>query len=98
MNRFFLIPWALFWAALWFGSPRMELIPKIGMMAATLIPFWIVAGIPLANLAARKEIRRYCEARGFQVLKLAWRGVVYMDGHAKRYSRWPEDFRGKNQD
>ena len=48
---------------------------------------------PLANFADRLEIRRYCKARGFRIVRFKWRGVIYMDGDVKRYSRWPEDFK-----
>jgi hypothetical protein len=93
MSRFAWLGLGLFWLALWFAFPLRKADAKLGMMSLLAVPFLVVVGVPLANLAERLEIRRYCRARGFTVVKLQWRGVVYMDGDIKRYSRWPDDFR-----
>lgn len=95
MCRFALLALACLWAGVWFAMPGKGVANRILAAAGFSVPFGIVIGIPLVNLADRLEIRRYCKSRGFRVLKLQWRGVVYMDGDRKRYSRWPEDFRGE---
>ena len=93
MARFALLAWALFGASLWLAFPDKPASKKLAMIAGFSVPFLIVVGVPLGNLADRLELRRYCRSRGFQILQYKWRGVIYMDGPVKRYSRWPEDFR-----
>ena len=92
MARFALLALALFWLALWFAFPDKPARRKVAMLAGLSVPFLIVAGVPLGNLADRLELRRYCRSRGFKILRYRWRGVVYMDGDVQRYSRWPDDF------
>jgi hypothetical protein len=92
MSRFALLGLALFWTCVAFamsGRPAFKVALTCFWYS---IPFGIVFGIPLVNLAERLELRRYCKSRGFRILKHQWRGVIYMDGDQKRYSRWPEDF------
>ena len=93
MSRFALILIAVLWVAIWFGFPRKNAGRRLVTAAAFSVPVGIFLCVPLINLADRLEMRRYCKSRGFKVLKLQWRGVIYMDGDVKRYSRWPDDFK-----
>lgn len=93
MTRFLWMLLALLWAVVWTVMWDHSIGHKLKVAAGFSIPAALIFIGPLAAFADRLEIRRYCKARGFQILKLQWRGVVYMDGHAKRYSRWPEDFK-----
>ena len=92
MSRFALLLLAVLWAGLWFALPGRSPGRRLAAAAGFSIPVGIFLCVPLINLAERLEMRRYCKSRGFQVLGLRWRGVVYMDGDVKRYSRWPDDF------
>lgn len=97
MGRFLWILLLLIWGGVWILFWKHSLGHKLriaGAASGIAFPVFIA---PLFALAERLEIRRYCASRGFKILKLQWRGVVYMDGHAKRYSRWPEDFKVKTQ-
>ena len=93
MSRFALVLLVCLWVGVWFAFPGKHPGRRIVMAGAWSIPAGIFFGVPLVNLADRLEMRRYCKSRGFKVLKLQWRGVIYMDGDVKRYSRWPDDFR-----
>ena len=93
MCRYALLLLAALWIAVWFAFPSKSPARRLIMAAAWSIPVGIFLGVPLINFTDRLEIRRYCESRGFKVVKLQWRGVIYMDGDVKRYSRWPDDFR-----
>ena len=92
MSRYALLLLALLWIAVWFAFPSKNPARRLVMAAAWSIPVGIFLCVPMVNLADRLEMRRYCKSRGFKVLKLQWRGVIYMDGDVKRYSRWPDDF------
>lgn len=92
MGRFALLALACLWAGVLLAHPGPHIVGKILAAAGFSVPFGILICIPLFNLADRLELRRYCKARGFKILKFQWRGVVYMDGDVKRYSRWPDDF------
>ncbi len=91
--RFGFLLIALIWAGVWLGWPDPRPLRKLKAAAGLSVAAAVFLFIPLANFADRLEMRRYCRARGFKVLKLQWRGVVYMDGDQKRYSRWPDDFK-----
>ena len=93
MSRFALLALAFFGLSLWLAFPALPAARKLAMIGGFSVPFMLVFGIPLVNLADRLELRRYCRSRGFTILQLKWRGVIYLDGDVKRYSRWPEDFR-----
>jgi len=86
------VVWVVLWVGLWFALPGRSPGRRIAAAVGFSIPVGIFLCVPLINLADRLEIRRYCKSRGFQILKFKWRGVIYMDGDVKRYSRWPDDF------
>ncbi|HEX7899406.1 MAG TPA: hypothetical protein VF950_16690 [Planctomycetota bacterium] len=92
MCRYALLLLAVLWVAVWFAFPGKHPGRRLIMAAAWSVPLGIFFGVPLVNLADRLEIRRYCKSRGLKILKYKWRGVIYMDGDVKRYSRWPDDF------
>lgn len=91
--RYFFLGLALVWIAAWFVMRDGRSAKWIRVAAGFSFPLGVVFLAPLVTFAERREIRRYCEKRGLKVLKFKWRGVIYMDGDLKRYSRWPDDFR-----
>lgn len=83
------LPWIVAWAL---GATGLTTWNKAGLSVVSAI----ILGTLLIDIAHKLAIRKICQARGWEILKITLHknsfGVTYRHDGEKKYARWPADF------